>query len=91
MKGTNQKHSHCIALQGEVGQRVFCSIYDKRSTTCREFGIEWDRGVLHFNPDDLEQCMKARAAWGLPPISLEPTQPNAPDSDTPPLSDDFAA
>jgi len=68
MKGTNQKHPRCIALHGEIGQEVRCTIYDRRATTCREFGVTWDRGHIVFSAEDLERCTRARAAWGLPPL-----------------------
>jgi uncharacterized protein len=88
MKGTNQKSIWCVALQGEIGKAVSCSIYERRSSTCREFGIHWDRGVIHIDPQDIERCTQARAAWGLPPVQIEPLTP---DIDVPPISDNFAA
>lgn len=68
MKGTNQTHPRCIALQGEIGKDVSCSIYADRPTPCREFGIEWRHGILIFEDADLDRCNKARAALGLPPL-----------------------
>lgn len=62
MKGTNQKKPHCIALQGEVGQQVYCTIYNQRSSTCRDFDIVDEQGQI--NP----QCTKARAAYQLLPV-----------------------
>ena len=53
MAGTDAKPVRCIALQGEVGQAVGCSIYALRSSTCRE-----------VQPGDA-QCLRARAAFGL--------------------------
>jgi Fe-S-cluster containining protein len=53
MLGTELKPVRCIALCGEVGQSVSCSIYEKRSSTCREF----ESGT--------EDCMKARKINGL--------------------------
>jgi Fe-S-cluster containining protein len=43
---------------------VQCSIYEKRSSTCREFEASWADGEA--NPD----CDAARAAFGL--AALEP-------------------
>ncbi len=61
MKGTNQPQVKCIALQGEVGQQVSCSIYASRSSTCKEVQIADDH------------CNKARIAHHLIPlIQLEP-------------------
>lgn len=68
MKGTNERHPRCAALQGRVGERVSCAIYEQRPTPCREFGVTWSRGVLHFSAAELERCNGARAAWGLPPL-----------------------
>jgi Fe-S-cluster containining protein len=69
MKGTNQDHPRCIALQGETGQEVHCTIYENRPSPCREFGAVWKRGLLHFPPGELARCNEARAACGLPPLS----------------------
>jgi len=37
MKGTDIYPPRCIALEGEVGQKVRCGIYDARPQVCREF------------------------------------------------------
>ena len=34
MAGTNQAQPKCIALEGEVGREVNCSVYALRSSTC---------------------------------------------------------
>jgi Fe-S-cluster containining protein len=70
MKGTNSSHPHCVALQGKIGDWVSCAIYATRPSPCHEFGIKWQDGVLVFEPGDLERCNQARAAYGLPPISM---------------------
>jgi len=62
MKGTNRPQPRCIALQGKIGSCVKCSIYDVRSSVCREFMYSGQNGI----PND--RCDKARAAWGLPPL-----------------------
>ncbi|NHB56867.1 YkgJ family cysteine cluster protein [Acinetobacter sp. 194] len=56
MKGTNQAQPRCIALQGEIGKSVSCSIYQHRSSSCKE---------VHAGD---EQCEKARAAHKLIPL-----------------------
>lgn len=56
MKGTNQKHPRCIALQGEVGQSVSCGMYELRSSSCKEVQIAD------------AQCNKARRAHGMIPL-----------------------
>jgi hypothetical protein len=58
MKGTEQKPVHCVALIGEVGREVSCSIYEQRSSTCREF----EAGS--------EDCIKARKIHGLPELNF---------------------
>lgn len=58
MKGTESKPVHCIALIGEVGREVSCSIYEQRSSTCRQF----EAGS--------EDCAKARKIHGLPELEF---------------------
>jgi Fe-S-cluster containining protein len=70
MKGTNQKQPRCVALQGEPGRQVHCNIYEKRSSSCRDFGIHWKFGLLQISGEDLARCNAARAAWGLPALKL---------------------
>ncbi|MBN2299445.1 MAG: YkgJ family cysteine cluster protein [Deltaproteobacteria bacterium] len=72
MIGTNQNKPRCIALAGEIGNAVFCSIYENRSSVCRDFEPSWSGG----RPN--ERCDNARIAWGLSP--LEPNIDNAPDN-----------
>ncbi len=70
MRGTERTPPRCVALLGEVGDGVRCVIYDKRSTTCREFPFSWGNGA----PND--RCDKARAHFGLgpvtPPVVIDP-------------------
>ncbi len=53
MKGTQSKPPRCVALQGKIGVSVACSIYEKRSSACRNFNAGSDA------------CFKARMAHGL--------------------------
>ena len=62
MKGTERKDKRCIALTGEVGKQVLCTIYASRSSPCRQVSISWENG----HPD--EKCDKARLLWGLPAL-----------------------
>lgn len=82
MCGTNQPNPRCIALLGQIGQQVRCSIYDLRASVCRDFKMSWENGVHN------ERCDKARIAWGLPPLAppaLTPTDdPENPDDLDPP-------
>ena len=56
MRGTERSPVRCVALEGEVGVRVACSIYSLRSSTCREFAA--------YTPE----CDKARMVYGLEPL-----------------------
>lgn len=58
MKGTDTYAPHCIALQGTVGECVRCTIYERRPSPCHEVQVADD------------QCQRARAAHGLPPLLL---------------------
>jgi uncharacterized protein len=58
MRGTESKPARCLALTGEVGHAVSCSIYPLRSSTCREFEAGSD------------PCNRARQAHGLPPLTF---------------------
>jgi hypothetical protein len=62
MIGTDCKSVRCTALEGEVGKGTRCSIYELRSSTCREFEASWTDG--QHNAD----CDAARAAFGLAAI-----------------------
>lgn len=64
MKGTSCKQPRCIALEGEVGREVRCSIYPQRSSACREFSYAGEQGQAH------DRCDEARAAHGLPPLPI---------------------
>jgi Fe-S-cluster containining protein len=59
MKGTDGKQPRCIALDGFIGTRVFCRIYGKRPSTCRNFLRSWEDDVGNL------LCDRARAAYGL--------------------------
>lgn len=56
MKGTNQKNPRCVMLSGEIGQQVSCTMYEQRSSSCKE-----------VQAGD-SQCTKARNAHGLIPL-----------------------
>lgn len=67
MKGTLSKPSHCIKMSGKVGENGSCSIYECRSSTCREFKASFENGILPYN----EHCDKARNYFGLKPLTPE--------------------
>lgn len=56
MAGTDEAQPRCIALAGEVGVCVSCTIYGARPSPCREFDISHDA------------CARARARHGLLPV-----------------------
>ena len=62
MRGTNQKHPRCVALEGRVGSRVGCAIYESRPSPCRAFAASYEDGTP--NP----RCDQARAAFDLRPL-----------------------
>lgn len=68
MKGTQRHPPWCIALSGTIGKEVCCSIYERRSSVCREFEAAWQNN--RGNP----RCNQARLAWGLKPVSPESRQ-----------------
>lgn len=69
MKGTNQHSPRCIALQGEIGKQVSCAIYERRSSTCRDFGLQETNRIISVNGVDLIRCNQARKSWNLPPLN----------------------
>jgi Fe-S-cluster containining protein len=62
MKGTDHPHPWCIALHGQVGASVWCAIYGRRPSVCRELIPSGQDGTAHI------WCDRARAIWGLPPL-----------------------
>jgi len=56
MAGTDAAAPRCVALAGEIGQAVGCTIYAARPSPCREFDTEHDA------------CNRARQRCGLPPL-----------------------
>lgn len=69
MAGTNKPQPRCVALKGDIGQNVACSIYPLRSSACRE-----------VQAGDA-QCAKARQAYGLIPITCIDAVPSSNDND----------
>jgi len=65
MRGTQARQPHCVALQGTVGTAASCSIYAQRPSVCREVIPAWEFGAPSA------QCDKARAAYGLAPLTPE--------------------
>lgn len=65
MKGTDEAAPRCIALTGEIGQQVGCSIYADRPSPCHEFNPWAALGIVD------EACDRARQRHGLPPLSKD--------------------
>jgi uncharacterized protein len=63
MEGTENAPRRCTSLEGKVGERVSCTIYENRPSPCREFACAAE--VEEGN----SECDKARAHYGLPPLA----------------------
>lgn len=63
MIGTNQVKIRCVALTGQIGQSVSCSIYENRPSCCRRFQASYENGVKNPN------CDLARKSKGLKPLT----------------------
>lgn len=63
MKGRETfKGGKCVALEGEVGKHVSCSVYEDRPDVCRKFDRVLPNGKI--NP----RCVQARLSLKLPII-----------------------
>jgi len=62
MRRTNSQDQRCIALYGTPGQRVQCTIYERRPSVCRNFEPSWKAGIHNSH------CNKERAIFGLEPL-----------------------
>ena len=62
MLGTDAAPPRCVALAGEIGQAVQCTIYQQRPGPCRDFAPYAALGI----GDDA--CDRARRRHGLPPL-----------------------
>lgn len=63
MRGTDEAPPRCIALEGEVGQKVRCTIYEQRPGPCRDFA---PYALLGIGDD---ACDRARRRYGIPPLA----------------------
>jgi len=78
MKGTNQSNPRCIALSGTIGKQVFCEIYERRPSVCRELEPSYKNG--HPEP----KCDRARSAYGLAPLTPDTWTEGKGNDDSPP-------
>lgn len=65
MLGTERKPVRCVGLLGKIGCSVRCTLYEQRSTICREFEAAWVDGQPNAH------CDAARVAQGLPPLQSQ--------------------
>lgn len=65
MRGTNCMTPRCVALMGEIGKEVRCTIYANRASICKDFDPAWIEGVPN------ERCDRARAKHGLAALTPE--------------------
>lgn len=80
MRGTERSGGRCVALTGEIGSCVGCTIHPLRSSVCRDFEASWENGVHNVD------CDRARARHGLPPLEPGWNRPGD-DSPTSPFTD----
>lgn len=63
MRGTDEAAPRCIALAGQIGHSVRCTIYAERPSPCRDFAPYAALGIGE------DACDRARARHGLAPLS----------------------
>jgi Fe-S-cluster containining protein len=63
MRENPERPGRCIALSGEIGRQVHCTIYEQRPAACRDFAPLTAIG----SGDDA--CDEARRHCGLKPLS----------------------
>lgn len=68
MKGTEKGHAPCIALRYDETDGYRCSIYEKRSSACREFNILNEDGTTNKKCQELQEIAKQKKQQGLPTI-----------------------
>jgi uncharacterized protein len=62
MRGTDLAEPRCVALAGEVGVAVHCTIYARRPPPCRDFAPYAPLGIGDTG------CERARRRHGLPSL-----------------------
>lgn len=67
MRGTDAVLPRCVALEGEIGQQVRCTLYEQRPGPCRDFAPYAPLGM----GDDA--CDRARRRHGLLPLGSNPS------------------
>ncbi len=52
MIGTDQAKPMCVALKGEIGKSIHCTIYENRPNCCRIFKASYEDGHHHVSCDE---------------------------------------
>ena len=65
----------CVALRGVPGRTVFCALYGRRPSVCRDFEPAWSAGSAGA------RCDEARRRLGLPPLGWPPGTRDGHDND----------
>lgn len=73
MKGTGGSHPRCVALEGEIGRSVACSIHPSRPSVCRAFEASYENGQPN------ERCDQARIKAGMKPLTPDDWNERPPD------------
>lgn len=60
MKGTEKGGEPCIALRHTEQEGYRCSIYEKRSSTCREFDVLNEDGTPNQKCQELQEIARQR-------------------------------
>ena len=72
MRGTYGGHAvRCVALGGEIGMEVGCTVYAQRPSPCHALQASWEHGAPS------PQCDRARERHGLPPLTPADWPPRA--------------
>ena len=69
MRQADGEGKPCIALNGTLGRKVNCTIYERRPSVCRDFIPSWFNGKHH------PRCDKARKIIGLDPLTPDSWTP----------------
>lgn len=63
MLGTSQKDLRCMSLSGIIGEKIQCSIYGNRPSSCSNFKPSYEDGIKN------ERCDEARMKHKLKPLT----------------------
>lgn len=64
LKGTTKNHHpSCNQLQGRIGKKAWCGMYENRPSPCRNFKASYEDGTKQ------PRCDEARRVHGLRPLT----------------------